>query len=191
MEEVAGVYARALFEVAAERGELDAVREELAQFTDALSADRLLEVFFISPYFSIEEKKDGLGRLVEGADETFINFLQTLVERDRMPEIDHIRAAYEKLWEAEMHLLPVEVTSAVPLDEETVRSIGERIGAGTGNTVQLTTVVDPDMLGGIVLRVGNTLLDASIRNRLEQLRKEAAQARLPFPGKEPSNADQA
>ena len=63
----------------------------------------------------------------------------------------------------EMKLLPVEVTSACELDEATVRSIGERIGSGTGNTIQLTTVVDPDMLGGIVLRVGNVVLDASIR----------------------------
>ena len=107
-----------------------------------------------------------------------------------MPEIFHIRARYEAMWDAEMKLLPVEVTSAVPLDEATVRSIGERIGSGTGNTVQLTTVVDPDMLGGIVLRVGNVILDASIRNRLNQLRKQVAQARLTSPVKEQPNADQ-
>ena len=191
MEEVAGVYARALFAVASERGALDTVRQQLGEFVDALSADRQLEVFFVSPYFSSAEKKDGLTRLVEGADETFMNFLETLVERQRMPEIFHIRARYEELWDAEMKLLPVEVTSAVALDEATVRSIGERIGSETGNTVQLTTVVDPDMLGGIVLRVGNVILDASIRNRLNKLRKEVAQARLPTPGKEPPNADQA
>jgi F-type H+-transporting ATPase subunit delta len=191
VEEVAGVYARALFEVASERDVLDTVREQLAQFVDALSQDRLLEVFFVSPYFTTEEKKDGLSRMVEGADETFMNFLQSVVERDRMPEITHIRDRYQELWDAERKLLPVEVTSAVALDEETVRSIGERIGSETGNTIQLTTVVDPDMVGGIVLRVGNTVLDASIRTRLEQLRKEAAKGRLPWPGKEPTNADQA
>lgn len=196
MEEVAEVYARALFEVASERGVLDTVREQLAQFVDALSADRQLEMFFVSPYFSTAEKKDGLGRMVEGASETFMSFLETVVERQRMPEIFHIRARYEKLWDAEMNLLPVEVTSAVTLDDATVRSIGERIGAGTGNTIQLRTVVDPDVLGGIVLRVGNVILDASIRNKLNQLRKEVAQARLPSPVKEAPlmeapNADQA
>lgn len=191
MEEVAAVYARALFEVASERGVLDTVREQLAQFVDALSADRQLEMFFVSPYFSTAEKKDGLGRMVEGAEETFMSFLETLVERQRMPEVFHIRARYEKLWDTEMSLLPVQVTSAVSLDEATVRSIGERIGASTGSTIQLTTVVDPDMLGGIVLRVGNVILDASIRNKLNQLRKEVAQARLPSPVKEAPNADQA
>jgi F-type H+-transporting ATPase subunit delta len=191
VEEVAGVYARALFEVASERGVLDVVREQLTQFVDALSADRQVQIFFVSPYFSTAEKKEGLSRMIEGADETFMSFLETLVERQRMSEIFHIRARYEELWDTEMKLLPVEVTSAVQLDEATVRSIGERIGSETGNRVQLTTVVDPDALGGIVLRVGNVILDASIRNRLNQLRKEVAQARVPSAGKEPTNADQA
>jgi F-type H+-transporting ATPase subunit delta len=191
VEEVAEVYARALFEVASERGVLDTVRDQLAQFVDALSADRQLEMFFVSPYFSTSEKCDGLARMVEGAEETFMSFLETLVERQRMSEVFHIRARYEKLWDTEMNLLPVQVTSAVSLDEATVRSIGERIGSSTGSTIQLTTVVDPDTLGGIVLRVGNVILDASIRNKLNQLRKEVAQARLPSPVKEAPNADQA
>jgi ATP synthase F1 delta subunit len=181
VEEVARVYARALFEVASERGVLDTVREQFAQFVDALSADRELEVFFVSPHFSTAEKKDGLGRMVEGAEETFMSFLETLVERQRMPDIFDIRERYDELWDKEMKLLPVEVTSAVGLDEATVQSIGERIGRGTGNKIQLTTVVDPDILGGIVLRVGNVILDASIRNRLDQLRKQVVQARPPSP----------
>ncbi|HUA96301.1 MAG TPA: F0F1 ATP synthase subunit delta, partial [Acidimicrobiales bacterium] len=87
MEDVAQVYARALFEVAKERGILDTVRDQLAQFIDALHADRQLEVFFFSPYFSTAEKKDGLHRMVEDAEETFMSFLESLVERQRMPEI--------------------------------------------------------------------------------------------------------
>lgn len=189
MEEVAQVYARALFEVASERNELDTVKEQLAQFADALSADHNLAIFFYSPYFSTEEKKQNLSRMVVGAEETIMNFLETLVERHRMPEIFHIRARFEDLWDAEMKLLPVEVTSVVPLDEATIRSIGDRISQQTGNKIQLTTVVDPDLLGGIVLRVGNSILDASVRNRLNELRKQVAQARIPAPAKEPANAN--
>jgi ATP synthase F1 delta subunit len=80
-----------------------------------------------------------------------------------------------------MKLLPVEVTSAVELDEAVVRDIGERIGTQTGNKIELTSVVDPEILGGIVLRVGDFILDASIKNRLSQLRKQVAQARPPSP----------
>jgi F-type H+-transporting ATPase subunit delta len=191
MEQVAEVYARALFEVASERDLLDVVREQLGQFVDVLSTDHNLQTFFFSPYLSTEEKKDGLSRMVEGAEATFMSFLETLVERHRMPEIFHIRARFEELRDAEMKLLPVEVTSAVQLDEAIVRDIGERIGTQTGNKIELTSVVDPDILGGIVLRVGDFVLDASIRNKLSQFRKQVGRGRPPSPVKEPLNADQA
>jgi len=176
MEEIAQVYARALFEVASEQGKLDLVREQLGQFADALGEHRDLAVFFFSPYFSTEEKKQGLHGAVEGADPAIVNFLETLLERHRMPVIFRIRQQYEALWDEENKLLPVEVTSAVGLDEATVQSIGDRIGEQTGQRVELTSKVDPAILGGIVLRVGNSILDASIKHRLDQLRKHVAQA---------------
>jgi F-type H+-transporting ATPase subunit delta len=176
VEEIAEVYARALFEVAEERGVTDELRTQLGQFAEALSDNRDLSVFFFSPYFSTEEKKDGLQRLIDGADPAFMSFLEALVERHRMPVIFRIRARYEKYWEEEHQLLPVQVTSAVALEESVVQNIGERIGAQTGRTVELSSNVDPDILGGIVLRVGNFILDASIRNRLNQLRKQVAHA---------------
>jgi F-type H+-transporting ATPase subunit delta len=176
VEEIAQVYARALFEVAEERGVLDEVRDQLGQFADALNEQRDLAVFFFSPYFSTEEKKDGLKRIIVGAEPTFMNFLETLVERHRMPAIFRIRSRYDGLWDAENQLLPVVLTSAIELDDSTVHSIGERIGEQTGKTVEMSSRVDPDILGGIVLRVGNFILDASIRNRLDQLRKQVAQA---------------
>jgi ATP synthase F1 delta subunit len=176
MEAIAQVYARSLFEVAQERGVLDQVREQLGQFTEAMQGNRELQVFFFSPYFSTEEKKNGLKRAIEGAEPTFMNFLEVLVERHRMPAIFRIQARYEGLWDDANQLLPVQITSAVALEDSTVQSIGERIGGQTGRKVTLTSTVDPDILGGIVLRVGNFILDASIRNRLNQLRKQVAQA---------------
>ena len=176
MEAIAQVWARALFEVAKEHDLLDKVREQLGAFTAALNENRELMVFFFSPYFSTQEKKDGLERAVTGAEPAFMNFLEALIERHRMPAIFRINARYEILWEDERDLLPVEVTSAVELDKATVSTIGERIGEQTKRTVELSSKVDPDILGGIVLRVGNVILDASIRNRLEQLRKQVARA---------------
>jgi ATP synthase F1 delta subunit len=176
VEEIAQVYARSLFEVALERGNLDVVREQLGQFADALDGNRDLQIFLFSPYFSTQEKKDGLARAVIDADPIFQNFLEVLLERHRMPAIFRIRTRFEALWEEENRLLPVEVTSAIALDDRIVASIGERIGEQTGRKVELSSKVDPDILGGIVLRVGNSVLDASIRNRLNQLRKSVAQA---------------
>jgi len=176
VEEVAEVYARALFEAAKDRDVLDPVHEQLGQFADALDQNRELAQFFFSPYFSVEEKKEALHRAVEGAEPTFMNFLEALLERHRMPVIFRIRSRFEQLWEEEHKLLPVEVTSAVPLDERTVNSIGDTIGKQLGRTIELSSSVDPEILGGVVLRVGNFVLDASIRNRLEKLRQQVARA---------------
>jgi F-type H+-transporting ATPase subunit delta len=176
VEEIAQVWARALFEVAKEHDLLDEVREQLGAFADALNENRDLMVFFFSPYFSTQEKKEGLKRAVTDAEPVLMNFLEALIERHRMPAIFRIRARYGALWDDERDLLPVEVTSAVELDKAIVGGIGDRIGEQTHRTVELSSKVDPDILGGIVLRVGNVVLDASIRNRLEQLRKQVARA---------------
>jgi F-type H+-transporting ATPase subunit delta len=176
MEEIAQVYARSLFEVAREQDKLDEIREQLGEFADAMGRERSLQVFFFSPEFSTDEKKEGLHAAVEGADETLVNFLELLLEKHRMPAIFRIRARYHELWERENRLLPVQVTSAVELDEGIVEQIGEEIGQQTGQRVELTSRVDPDILGGVVVRVGNAILDASIRARLERLRKQVAKA---------------
>jgi ATP synthase F1 delta subunit len=176
MEEIASVYARSLFEAALEKDKLDVVREQLGEFADAVNDDRNLQIFFFSPYFSTQEKVDGLQRTVSGAEPLLLNFLELLLENHRMPAIFRIRRAYETLWEEHNRLLPVEVTSAVELDEQTVRQIGDQIQEQTGRTVELSSTVEPDILGGIVVRVGNQVLDASIRNRLENLRKQVIRA---------------
>jgi F-type H+-transporting ATPase subunit delta len=174
MEEIAQVYARSLFEVAKEQDKLDVVREQLGQFADALDGNRELSIYFFSPYFSTTEKKEGLGKLLDGADEVVANFLALLIENHRMPVIFRVRREYDVLWELENRRLPVTVTSAVALDEATVKSIGDAIGKQTGQQVELTANVDPDVLGGLIVRVGNSILDASIRNRLENLRRSVA-----------------
>ena len=176
MEEIAAVYARSLFEAALDVDKLDVVREQLGEFADALEQTRELQVFFFSPYFSTAEKQDGLDRAVSGADPAFVNFLKLLIENHRMPVIFRVRRGYDVLWEEENKLLPVLVTSAVELDKKTVSQIGDKIAEQTGRKVDLSAEVDPDILGGIVVRVGNSILDASIRNRLEQLRRQVARA---------------
>jgi F-type H+-transporting ATPase subunit delta len=176
MEEIAQVYARSLFEVAEEQDKLDDVREQIGQVADELSESRELQTFFFSPYFSTEEKKQGLEKALDGADETVANFLALLIENHRMPALFRIRRELDRMWRDVNQLLPVQITSAIELDEAVAEQIGEEIGRQTGRKVELTSTVDPDALGGIVVRVGNSILDASIRTRLERLRKQVARA---------------
>ncbi len=176
MPDAARVYAEALFEVAKEKGKLDAIRDELGQFADALDGDRELQVFFFSPYFSSAEKVAGLQRAVSGADQELLNFLELLIEKGRMPEVFRIRRQLDELWKQENRRIDVTVTSAVELDRAVVEKVGEEIERQTGQKVELASRVDGEILGGIVLQVGNMVLDASIRARLEKLRKSVAQA---------------
>jgi F-type H+-transporting ATPase subunit delta len=176
MEEIARVYAEALFEVAKEKGKLDEIREQLGQFADALEQSHEMQVYFFSPYFSSAEKKEGIGRVLSGADEELVNFLELLAEKHRMPVMFRIRRHFDELWKRENKKIDVTVTSATALDPEVVKQIGKEIEEQTGQSVELSSRVDDSILGGLVLQVGNMVLDASIRNRLEKLRKSVAHA---------------
>jgi ATP synthase F1 delta subunit len=176
VQEIAEVYARSLFQVAQEQDSLDDIHEQLGQFADAVNESQDLQVFLFSPYFSAQEKKESLGKVVEGADENLFRFLELLAERHRMPVVFRVRRTFDDMWAEERKRLEVAITSAVELDEETVETIGKRIEEQTGRDVQLSTHVDPDVVGGIVLRVGNMILDASVRARLERLRRQVSSA---------------
>jgi ATP synthase F1 delta subunit len=176
MPDAARVYAEALFDVAKDKGKLDAIRGELAQFVDAVDGNRELQVFFFSPYFSSAEKVAGLVRAVSEANQELLNFLELLIEKQRMPEIFRIRRQLDELWKQENRRIDVTVTSAVTLEPAVVEKVGEEIERQTGQKVDLSSRVDAEILGGIVLQVGNKVLDASIRSRLEKLRKSVAQA---------------
>ncbi len=161
---------------AKEAGKLDVIKEQLDQFADAVSQNRELQLFLFSPYFSSTEKQDGLAKAIDGAEPELVNFLGLLAEKHRLPVIFRIRDRFDDLWDEENKRLEVTVTSAVELDPELVQRIGSEIEKQTGQTVELQSVVDADILGGLVLRVGNKVLDASVRNRLEKLRKSVAAA---------------
>jgi len=176
LEEIARVYGDALFAVAKEEDKIDEIREELGEFADALNEDRDLQVFFFSPYFSSQEKRDGIAKAVQNASEQFENFLSLLAEKHRMPAIFRIRSYYDDLWAEENKRLEVRITSAVPLDDSVVKRVGEEIERQTDRKIDLEAEVDEDILGGLVLRVGNMVLDASLREKLNRLRKEVSRA---------------
>jgi F-type H+-transporting ATPase subunit delta len=176
VEEIARVYADALFRAAKSTGKLDVLKEQLSAFVDALRQNREMELFFFSPYFSSAEKRDGLAKVLDGAEPELINFLELLAEKHRVPVIYRIERQFNALWAKENKRLGVTLTSAVELDPEIAKRIGAEIEKQTGNQVELESRVDDGIIGGLVLQVGNMVLDASVRNRLEKLRRSIARA---------------
>ena len=176
MEQIARVYADALFGAAQDADKLDEVHEQLDAFADAMNEAGDMRVFFFSPYFSSTDKREAIGAAVSGAADEFVNFLELLAEKHRMPALFRIRRRFDELWDEANQRLEVTLTSAVELDPAVVESVGAEIERKTGKTIELRSEVDESIIGGLVLQVGNRVLDASIRNRLEKLRREVAQA---------------
>jgi len=176
MEEIARVYAEALYEAAEEKGKLDEIHDQLGEVAEAIAENRDLQVFLFSPYFSSAEKRDGIGKAISGAEPELTNFLELLAEKHRMPAIFRIRRRFDAMWAKEKRRLEVRLTSAVELPSNVVKQVGNEIEKQTGQTIELESDVDENILGGLVLQVGNMVLDASVRNKLERLRKEVAKA---------------
>ena len=155
---------------------LAVVGEQLGELADTLAENRELQIFFFSPYFSSEEKREGIAKAISGAEDLLQNFLELLAEKHRMPAIFGIRRIFDELWAEEKERLEVTLTSAVELDQGLVKRIGSEIEKRTGREIDLATVIDDEVLGGLVLRVGNVVCDASLRSKLERLRREIAAA---------------
>src|SRR3954462_4445445 len=176
MEEIGQVYAPALFQPAIEIDSLDEIQQQLSIWADALGENKDLQTFFFSPRFSSLEKKQAIRRIIDGGNERFLNFLELLAERHRLPATFRIRRTFDGLWREEHKVLPLEGTSAVELAAGLVASIESRIKEATGRQVETTQKVDPSIIGGLVLRVGNKVLDASVQGRLERLRRQITRA---------------
>jgi F-type H+-transporting ATPase subunit delta len=178
----ARVYAEALYEAAVSEGRLDAVRRDLNDFGGALSASHDLAAALFNPAFPEPGKKQILTRLTSDVDELVRNALLVLVDRGRIEILPDLIADFEDLAAAADRTLGVELTTAVEIDDDEAEALRARLGQQTDREVKLARRVDPAILGGVVLRTGDLLIDASLKGRLDGLRLSLRQARLAAPG---------
>ena len=118
-----------------------------------------------------------LAQVAAGADELVVNFVRLLAEKGRAAELAEIVDELDALVAAEEQILDVELTTAHELSDEEFGRILGRIEQQSGRKVQASRLVDPDLIGGIVLQAGSMRLDASVRGRLDRLRHDLATAR--------------
>ena len=171
---VARVYAQALFDAAAEAGVVADVGRELGEFVAALAASEPLRVMLDDPQVETSAKMRVVSELTRDAQPLVANLLQLLLERGRFGLLNDLRDQYQELGAAEADLINVEVTSAVELTPQTQAKIAERIHEATGRRVELAERVDPAIVGGLVLRIGDLIVDGSVRSRIRQLRRRLA-----------------
>jgi F-type H+-transporting ATPase subunit delta len=170
------VYARALFDAAVEEDRLAPVREQLAQVVAAEGAVPELRELLRNPQLDPRARASALEDLLSGGEELLRNFLLVLVDKGRTGQLEEISREFERLVARHEGIVNAELTTAVELSDEEARELLGQIEKASGRKVEATRRVDPGLIGGIVLQVGSLRLDASVRGRLERLRRELATA---------------
>jgi F-type H+-transporting ATPase subunit delta len=168
------VYARALFEAAQEEGRLERVRDELAQVVDATLEVPELRELLRNPQLDPRARAAALRDLLAQGDELLRNFLLVLADKGRSGRLEEIAREFERLMAEHEGIIHAELTTAIELSDQEERQLLKQIEEASGRKVEARRSVDPDLIGGIVLQVGSHRLDASVRGRLERLRRELA-----------------
>jgi F-type H+-transporting ATPase subunit delta len=176
MAVVARTYARALFEAAKDAGRIDEVRDQLATFVEAVDEVPELRSLIRNPELDPPTKAAALDAVLEGSDELIRNFVRVVTEKGRAAQLDEIAREYEALVAAEEQILSVELTTAYELSDDEAAAIVKQIEEASGQRVEAARTVDPDLIGGLVLKAGSLEVDSSVRGRLDRLRRDLAHA---------------
>jgi F-type H+-transporting ATPase subunit delta len=172
MAVIARTYARALFEAAKENGRLDEIREELDAFVEAIAEVPELRLLISNPELDPPAKAEALAAVLKDADELLRNFVRVVAEKNRASMLVEIAREYDALVAAEEQILNVELTTAYELSDKDAASIVGQIEKASGRRVDAERTVDPELIGGLVLKVGSLEVDSSVRGKLDRLRRE-------------------
>lgn len=165
-------YAEAAFEIAVRDGTIAAWREQLA-LAAAVVADERVARIVDSPAIPLARREALLGEAL-GADLSTpaLNLVRLLVRRGRAALLPQLAREFQRLANRREGIVEATVRSAVPLGDDDMAALRARLEATTGGRVELSASVDPDLVGGLVVRVGDRLIDSSVRGRLERLRDQ-------------------
>jgi F-type H+-transporting ATPase subunit delta len=170
-ERIAG-YASGILEIARGEGELDRVEDELFKVAQALGQSDELRSTLTNPQLPLEKKQAIVDELLGSrASATTVGLVQFIIAQDRASELPAIATAFVEQAAATREQAVAEVRSAVALDEATVERLAVALGKATGKNVEVKVIVDESVIGGIVARVGDTVIDGSIASRFDTLRQ--------------------
>lgn len=173
---IASRYASALFEIAHPAGQDEAIEAELVSFSAALKASPELEQFFNNPYYSLEDKTKALRGLYKGKagseQETLVKFFGVILRKNRFYLVHDIAVLYKKIADEFQQQATLVIRSAVTLSEPAEREIVSRMEKIAGAKVEVTKEVDPSILGGVIVRFRNKVLDGSVKSKIQSLKKE-------------------
>lgn len=179
LDPAAQVYADALHQAAVEGGRVEEVDRTLGRLVETLGANPDLTAALGNPRLPADAKLRVAEGLMRDGEPLARNAVSVLIRNGRLGLLVEMQAAYAELAAATEQILDVEVTTAVPIGEEQLELLRSRIASAVGGTARLSTTVDPEILGGLVLRARGVLVDDSVRRHLQDLRQ--ALIRVPLP----------
>lgn len=170
--EVGDRYAQALFDLALETGRLDAVRADVVSLKTAWTESADLRRLATSPVISTADQAKGLVAVATQArfEKNTVNFLGLLAQNGRARDLGAVVAGFERLYAKHAGIVAAEVVSAQPLDAKQLAAIKTALNASLGKAPELTARVDPSILGGLKVKVGSKLFDASLKTKLDQMK---------------------
>lgn len=170
-EQLGKVYAKALIGAADAAGIADQALQQLGRFVDEyLASSELLATALASPRVDVAEKWRVIDRLLAGDFHPLVvNFLKLMARRGRLGYVDAVRRAADQQRDEILGRIVAEIRSAVPLDDPLRRLVLDRIGESTQRQVRLVETVDPRLIGGVVIRIGDTILDGSVSHQINKL----------------------
>lgn len=165
-------YAKALFGLAKDEHRLADVREELDRFSDLLGGHEELQIALSQPLHPADERKAVVKALAGPASQSplLVNFYSFLIDQRRFIDFEAIILEFERLADEEAGLTTAEIVSASPMDERRRDRLRRALSERMGNEVRLEVTVDPELIGGVVAKVGDLVFDGSLRTQLTQLR---------------------
>jgi len=168
-------HAQAAFQIALERDELDAWRRDLDAIAEAMT-DTLLAAFLESPKIRFEAKTKVLAQRLEGLGPLAMNLALLLVAKKRMDIVEELVSEYGRLVDEHRGIVHAKVATAVSLDRDDRENVSHKLGDALRKEVLLVTQVDPSVIGGLTIRVGDKLIDGSTKSRLEALKRSLVEA---------------
>ncbi len=172
---VAGTYSEALFDVAVETGKIEAFQDDLNGIVDSFKTYPEFFELFRTPQLSIDEKKEIIETVFAGKiNGEVLNFLKIIMDKQRGNEIKAISKAYEKRVYDHKGIEKATVVSAVPLSDAQMAAITEKLEKLTGKRIEMTGKIDKTILGGVTVRIGDRIIDGSIRSRLTDVKEDLA-----------------
>lgn len=175
---VAGTYAEALYEAAEAQGAIDVVRDQLGELVAAMQETPDLVAVLASPEIETSAKKAAALAIMDDAHPVSIGLVQVLLDRGRIGDLVVVVDAYDRRVDAAEGRVVVTAVTAVPLTAGLRESIRAKVRAQTGRDAELEEDVDPAIIGGLILRVGDVVVDASLRTRLEEMRRSLEHAHV-------------